>query len=61
MDKKERKRKLVLQASDLVIDYDKLIKDTETLPSLKKLVAKYIQAELYNIKKELEEIENEEG
>lgn len=61
MDKKDRKRQLVLQASDLVIDYDKLIKDTETLPSLKILVAKYIKAELYNIKKELEEIENEEG
>lgn len=61
MDKNERKRQLVLQASDLVIDYDKLIKDKETLPSLKVLVAKYIQAELYNIKKELEEIENEEG
>lgn len=61
MDKKERKRQLVLQASDLVIDYDKLIKDTETLPSLKILVAKYIKAELYNIKKELEDLENEEG
>lgn len=61
MDKKERKRQLVLQASDLVIDYDKLIKDRETLPSLKRVVLKYIKAELYNIKLQLEELENEEG
>ena len=58
MDKNERKRELVLQASDLVIEYEKLKKDTESLPSLKKLVAKYLKAEIYNIKKQLEEIED---
>lgn len=58
MDKNERKRELVLQASDLVTAYDKLKKDTESPPSLKKLVAKYLKAEIYNIKKELEEIED---
>lgn len=60
-EKKERKRQLVLQASDLVIDYEKLKKDKESLPSLKSVVLKYINAELWNIKKQLEELENEEG
>jgi len=59
MTKEEKKRILVLQASDLVIDYEKLKKDTESLPSLKNLVLKYLKAELYNIKKQLEELENE--
>lgn len=59
MNKEEKKRILVLQASDLVIDYEKLKKDTESLPSLKNLVLKYLKAELYNIKKQLEELENE--
>lgn len=59
MNKEEKKRQLVLQASDLVIDYEKLKKDTESLPSLKQLVLKYLKAELYNIKKQLEELENE--
>lgn len=59
MNKEEKKRILVLQASDLVIDYEKLKKDKESLPSLKKLVLKYIRAEMYNIKKQLEELENE--
>lgn len=35
------------------------MKDKENSPALKRLVAKYIKAELYNIKKELEKIENE--
>lgn len=59
MNKEEKKRQLVLQASDLVIDYEKLKKDKESLPSLKQLVLKYLKAELYNIKKQLEELENE--
>lgn len=58
MDKNERKRELVLQASDLVIEYEKLKKDKTSLPSLKKLVLKYIKAEMWNIKKQLEEIED---
>lgn len=61
MDKKEKKRELVLRASDLVINYEKLRRDKETLPSLKKVFVKYIKAEMINIKKQLEELENEEG
>ena len=61
MTKDERKRQLVLEASDLVIDYEKLKKDKTSLPSLKRVVLKYIKAELYNIKLQLEELENEEG
>lgn len=61
MTKEEKKRSLVLQASDLVIDYEKLKKDKTSLPSLKRVVLKYINAELYNIKLQLEELENEEG
>lgn len=61
MTKEEKKRSLVLQASDLVIDYEKLKKDKTSLPSLKRVVLKYIKAELYNIKLQLEELENEEG
>ena len=60
MDKNERKRELVLQASDLVIEYEKLKNDKISLPSLKKLVAKYLKAEIYNIKKQLEELEDGE-
>lgn len=60
MDKTERKRELVLQASDLVIEYEKLKKDKTSLPSLKQLVLKYIKAELYNIKLQLEELEDGE-
>ena len=60
MTKEEKKRSLVLQASDLVIDYEKLKKDKESLPSLKRVVLKYIRTEMWNIKKQLEELENEE-
>lgn len=59
MNKKDKKRELVLLASELVIDYEKLKKDKETPPSLKRLVLKYINAELWNIKKQLEALENE--
>lgn len=56
-----KKQVLIMKASDIIIRYEKLQKDTKSLPSLKKLAARALSKDLYEIKKQLEEIEEEEN
>lgn len=55
-----RKQELIFKASDLVTKYEKLKNDKEMYPSMKRIIAKYLNKELYKIKEEMEKIENEE-
>lgn len=56
------KQTLIFKATDIIIRYQKLLKDTTITPTMKKIATKLLKNELLEIKEQLEaweELENE--